>query len=301
MKDYIIKSNGNFIESKDEVIKKYMEYIDVSPKSILTYNDGIKSFFEYLSLMNVKNPSREDIIAFRNKIRDGHTISTTNTYLIAVRNFFSWLSYEGIYKNITENVKGLQDSSEHKRFALSIDECKRILESSQDLRERMIFTIGVSLGLRANEIVNIRLKDFVVKNNKVCLYVLGKARDGKTDYVVVNDNLYTIILDYINKYNIKDYLFTSNRKDDGSKLTTKTIRLIVKDMMRRIGIDSKEYSLHSLRHSFATINLLNGMDIREVSQSLRHKNIQTTQTYAHDLDMQNNKCFDVVSNIMTNN
>ena len=295
MKKEIIVNGNNFIKNKNYYLKKYFNYLDVAPRTTETYQNGLKMFFEYLYTNDIQNPSREDIIAFRESIKLNHTSSTVNTYMIAIRSFFKWLSYEDMYKNISENIKGVTNNKEHKKLPLTIEQARLVLDNAINMRERMIFLMTISLGLRANELANIRLSDFKNKNGTICLYVLGKARSGKDDFVVINENLYKEIRIYIEKYEIKDYLFTSIRNSYGEKLTTKTLRLIVKNMYKRVGICGDEYSLHSLRHSFATFNILNGLDIREVSQGLRHKNLQTTQIYLHDLDKINNKCFNIAN------
>ena len=296
----LIETKKDFLSNEQNVINRYLEFIDVKDNTIDTYKNGLKMFFMYLQGKGVKNPTRQDIIDFRESLKNGHSLSTVNTYLISIRNFFKWLEYENIYKDITKNIKGVCVSREHKREALTEQQANLVLQNSKNNKEKLIFLLGVCCGCRANEICNIRLEDFVSKGDKTLLYLLGKDRDGKVDYVVVDNELYDFIKKYIEEYNIKDYLITSDYKNDGSKVTNKTIRYIIKQMLRRVGIDSELYSCHSLRHTFATINLLDGKDIREVSKALRHKNIATTEIYAHDIEQRNNKCFNGISERFVN-
>ena len=295
----IIKDN--FILNREKMINEFLGYIDVSPKSQETYKNGLNAFYKYICIKNIKNPNREDILAFREYIKECLSISTVNTYMIGVRSFFKWLEYRGIYENITENVKGVKIGNSHRKESLTQMQCQEILENAKDTREKIIFILAATCGLRANELVNIKLEDFKIKQGKVCLYVLGKDRDFKEDFVVIPEKLYESINEYIQEYNITDYLFvsTSNHNNNG-KLTTKTLRLIVKNMFKRIGIDSKDYSLHSCRHYFATNSIKNGVDIREVSQALRHKSLSTTTIYLHDLEMLNNTCSNKVYNSLFN-
>lgn len=290
---------GSFIEKREQLRKGFLNYIDVSKKTQETYQNGLNAFYEYIYINNIKNPSREDILGFRGYIKEHLSVSTVNTYMIGLRNFFKWLEYKGIYKNITENVKGLKIGNSHRKESLTQEECQKILENVKDTREKIIFLLATTCGLRANELVNIRLEDFKIKQDKICLYVLGKGRDFKEDFVVIPEKLYSYIQNYIQEYNIIDYLFvsTSNNNSNG-KLTTKTIRLIVKNMFKRIGIDSNNYSLHSCRHSFATFSIKSGQDIRSVSQALRHKSISTTTIYLHDLEKIENKCSSSVSSLL---
>ena len=69
--------------------------------------------------------------------------------------------------------------------------------------------------------------------------------------------------------------------------------------MRSIGLDSKRLSAHSLRHSAATAMLLAGVDIADVSMVLRHKSINTTMIYRHDLDRLKNKAEQAAADYFT--
>ena len=294
----IIEQN-DFVQKKEKLIKDFITYVDVCEKSRKTYQNGLNAFYEYIRTNNIKKPEREDILGFREYIKEHLSISTVNTYMIGLRNFFKWLEYKGIYKNITENVKSVKIGNSHRKESLTEEQCKQLLTNVKDTREKIIVLLAITCGLRANELVNIRLEDFKIKQDKICLYVLGKGRDFKEYFVVIPEKLYNLINEYINEYGIEDYLFvsTSNHNNNG-KLTTKTVRLIVKDMLKRIGLDSSRYSLHSLRHSFATLSIKNGEDIRSVSQALRHKSLSTTTIYLHDLEKINNKCSNSVSNLI---
>ena len=299
MKNEIKTISSDFVSLETKLVNEYLQFIDVTERSLITYQNGLKMLFQYFRAKNISNPEREDIIAFRDLLKnDGHSLSTVNTYLVSTRNFFKWLEYKGLYKDITKNIKSVTLSREHKREALTVEQIDLVLNNAKNDKEKAIFLLGLCCGLRANEICNVRLKDFVEKGGKYLLYVLGKARDGKVDYVVVDEQLYQFLKNYISKYNIKDYLITSDYKEDGSKVTNKTIRYIVKQMFRRVGIDSELYSCHSLRHSAATLAIQNGADIRQVQQNLRHRELSTTMVYIHDLEAKNNPCNNIVTNIV---
>lgn len=290
--------NENKIELKKQ-IADFLNYIDVSDNSVHTYKVGLKNFAEYLKERDITMPTREDIIAYREHLMSTLKPTTANSYMIAVRNLYNYLEYQGITKNITKNIKGVNVGNEHKREPLTQEQCKLVLSNAKDIREKVMFLLATTCGIRANELVNIRLEDFKVKQDKVCLYLLGKARDYKQDFVIVSNDVFELIKEYINLYHITDYLFTSTSNNNtGGKVTTKTIRLIIKNMFKRVGIVGDEYSCHSCRHSFATLSIQSGMDIREVSQALRHKSIQTSMIYLHDMERINNKCTDSVSNLL---
>ena len=276
----------------EELQRRYLSYIDVAKKTV---EIAIRQFAKYMNGLGEKNPTRDHIIAFRDSLKENHSVATVNSYLIALRNFFKFLEYEGIYKNITEKVKGLKDTDIHKREALSVEVCQKLINATENLRERVIIMITLSCGLRVNELVNIRLEDFKEIEGQTRLYVLGKGRDYKQDFVIIPDDLKSLINQYIETYNITDYLFIStSRNNKGGVLSQTSIRNIVNGVYERVGIKSDTVVFHSLRHSFATISIENGEDIREVSLALRHKSIATTERYLHDLEMKNNKCSNTV-------
>lgn len=297
-REIILKEQQNDVQIKNYV-ERYLNYIDVSENTVKTYNVGLKMFCEYITLNNIKTPTREDIIAFREDLKERLQPNTVNSYMIAVRNFYDWLEYEDITKNITKKIKGIKIGEEHKRESLTEEQVKLVLDNTKDIREKTLFSLLISCGLRANEIVNIELKDFKEKQGNICLYVLGKARDYKQDFVIIPKELFDLIKEYVSEFNITDYLFTStSNHNTNGKLTTKTIRLMIKNMFKRVGIVGDEYCCHSCRHTFATLSLINGEDIREVQQAMRHHSISTTQRYLHDLDRLNNKCSNVVSSVL---
>lgn len=289
MKEELMKQNNNL--QLKELMNNFLNYIDVKENTSKTYSVGLTQFGLYLKEKNITNPTREDIIQYREYLKENVKPTTANLYLISVKRFYSWLEYSEFAKDITKNIKSINVGNEHKRESLTQSQVKQVLESAKDIREKIMFLLATTCGLRANELVNIQIEDFKEKQDNICLYVLGKARDYKEDFVIVAKEIFEMIKEYVNEYNITDYLFTStSNHNTNGKLTTKTIRLIIKNMFKRVGIIGDEYTCHSCRHSFATLSIQSGLDIREVSQALRHKNLATTQIYLHDLDKLNNKC-----------
>lgn len=301
------KDNANIVEVREEVSQKldfkklkedFLQYQDVSTKSTETYNIALKQFCNYLNQNGITNPTREDIINWREELKEEHKPTTVNGYLIAVRNFFKYLSYVGIYKNITENVKGIKMESMHLKRGFTPEELKKILECCEKDRERLIAHMAFSCALRASEIVNIRLEDFYEDDGVMMLRVLGKGRDGyKQDSVKIDERLLEMIKQYIKENNVTDYLFESRKTKKG--IDTKVLREEFRKIFIKAGIeDLDNVSFHSFRHSSVTISLDLGMSIQEVSESARHKNIHTTMIYKNELDKRkslfSNKLCDIV-------
>ena len=280
-----------------EYINRFLDYIDVSDNTIKTYNVGLLQFIDYLKNNSVQEPTREDIISFREYLKEEQLKpNTINAYLIAIRNFYGWLEYEGITKDITKKVKGIKLERKHLKRGLSLEEIKQVLNVCKDLREELMIKIMINCGLRCNEVVNIQLADFYNDKGVVMMKVLGKARGGlKQDSIKIDNRLFELIQEYVKQYDIKDYLFvsTSNHNTNG-KLTTKTIRYIVKNLFERAGLDMEMLTAHSTRHTTCELLLEKGMPIQEVSEFMRHKNINTTIIYSKELDARNSQASNIL-------
>ena len=277
-------------------VDSFLNYIDVSKKTIVTYQIALKQFIGYLYQKVIKQPNRDDIIAYREHLKEYLKPTSVNSYMIAVRNLYKWMEYEEITKDITKNVKGVKLEQRHLKRGLSKEEIQKVLSVCKDTREELIIKLMITCALRVNEVVNIQLEDFYDDKGTIMLRVLGKGRDGlKQDSVKIDERIYDLIKKYIQEYKIKDYLFVStSRNNNGGMLTTKTIRLIVTDLFKKAGLDMNMISQHSCRHSSCEILLQNGMPINEVSDFMRHKNIATTMIYSKEL----NKRESIASNII---
>lgn len=280
-----------------DYIKKYLDYIDVSDNTIRTYNVGLLQFIEYLNANNIVDPTREDIINFREYLKEEHKPNTINAYLIAIRNFYSWLEYEGIItKDITKKIKGIKLERKHLKRGLSVEEIRKVLDVCKDMREELLIKLMINCGLRCNEVVNIQLEDFYDDKGVVMMRVLGKARNGiKQDSIKIDNRLFELIQEYVRKYNIQNYLFvsTSNNNTNG-KLTTKTIRYIVTNLFKKANLDMQMLSTHSTRHSTCELLLEKGMPIQEVSEFMRHKSINTTIVYSKELEQRNSQASNIL-------
>ena len=298
MEKIILKPNNDI--KMNTYVTSFLEYIDVAPKTIETYKIALKQFCDYLYENDIKNPTREEIIAYREYLKSYLKPNTVNSYLIAVRNFYDWLEYEEITKNVTKGIKGIKLETKHLKRGLSVEEIKKVLDVCKDKREVLLIKLMINCGLRCNEVVNIQLQDFYDDKGVIMLKVLGKARGGlKQDSVKIDYRLFELIQEYVKEFNITDYLFVStiNHNSNG-KLTTKTIRYIVTNLFKKAGLDMERLSTHSTRHTTVELALESGMAIQEVSEFVRHKSISTILVYSKELNQRKsviaNKLADII-------
>ena len=295
---------NNLIELKNINLKgvqeSFMSYLDVSELTCKSYRDGIRAFIEYLEDNNIKKPTRLDFKAFRDSMKDTMSIHTINTYLTSNRAFFKYLADNGIYENITLNVKNLKTSTIPVRQTLTLEKCKEISKSLTDKREKLMFDLAITTGLRANEIALAKIENIKEYNGEIVLFVKCKKRDDEREYV----KLPSVVLDEINEYingrtNGFVFISTSNNNKGGG-VTNTTVRRIVKSILRRFGYDEDGFSCHSLRRTMATISFDNGADIVSIQQVLHQKSIATTRRYIQQKVRDNNKLEYNVANTLFN-
>lgn len=288
------------INKLEEYQESFINYLDVDEKTLKAYKVGIRAFLNYLKDNGITQPKREDIIEFRNMLRNSYSSNTCNTYMIAIRALFKYLKIHNLYKNITIDIKGAKYDTTPKKEVLSLEQMRTIYNNLTDLRERALFGLMISTGLRVCEISTALIEDIRLHNGEVVLFILGKKRDSKNEYVKLSKQVLADINNYLNgRTNGYIFVSTSNNNTNGG-MTTTSLRRIVKTILKRYGIDKDTISCHSLRRSFAVISYETGSSIYDIQQVLRHQNIQTTTRYLKQVDRDKNKTELNVSNALLN-
>ena len=155
---------------------------------------------------------------------------------------------------------------------LSRREVRKILDQIKNPKHYLMIALAYGAGLRVSEVVNLRVKD--IDLNELTIHI--KQAKGKKDRItVLPKKLVDELRGLIKNKSVNDFIYASDR---GGKLTTRTAQKVFQNALRKAKI-KKEASFHSLRHSFATHLLENGVDICYVQKLLGHKNIRTTQLY----------------------
>ena len=266
----------------------FIEYIDVSQKTIESYKNGLKSLFEYFERNNIVEPTRKDIKSFRDELKSNCSSNTVNSYMTGVREFFKYLEMLKLYENISDGIKGAKVSKTPKKQILSKEQVTTIYKSLTDKREKALFGLLISTGLRGVEVANARIEDLKYYNNEITLWIQCKGHTQKDEYVKISDKVFNDIKEYVGDRKT-GYLFVGNgNNNNGKQLTTKTLRLTIKNIFKRFDLDSDGFSLHSTRRTFATIAYDNGADIYSIQQVLHHANISTTTIYLNSADRNKN-------------
>jgi integrase/recombinase XerD len=288
-----------------DLYARFVGFIDAKPRTVETYSKALRQLFSYFSLNGIKQPQREDIISFREELKSiGRKPTTIQNYITATRLFFQWTEQEEIYPNIAAHLKGARLDKEHKKDYLTSSQVKDVLDSierntEQGLRDYAILTLMVTGGLRTIEVIRADIGDMRNQGGSTVLYVQGKGRDEKGEYVKISSPVEKAIRAYLNARGAADPaepMFTSlSNNSQGERLTTRSVSGIVKARLKGAGYNSSRLTAHSLRHTAVTLSLLAGKDLAEVQQFARHSNIATTMIYNHALDKAKNGCSEAIT------
>jgi len=248
-------------------IKDELRLRNYSRRTIDAYLTCLSDYFRY-----IKNVQKDPDIGLIKKYllrkqEKGQSSQTINLYLNAIKYF-----YREIFKNtVPVNIKFAKTSSKLP-VVLSRLEIEKIINSIENKKHKLLISLSYGAGFRVSETINLKIKDINLEE----LTIHVKDAKGKKDrFTIFPEKLKNNLTEIMALRDKNDYVFSSNR--DG-KLTERTAQKVFENALKNAKI-SKDATFHSLRHSFATHLLENGVDIRYVQELLGHANIRTTQIY----------------------
>jgi len=255
-------SNDNKIYSPEEryrLIGKLIEEIKLRRYSYQTGKSYISIVKDFLS--SGKTP-RDFLLSYSTKSK-----STMMSAYFALK-FFQ----ENVLNTKFEEKLPLARKSLKLPLVLSKEEINKMIESTNNIKHKLIIMFLYYAGLRLDEARNIKWQDIDFDREIIHL----KTAKGDKERVVF---LHKKLIDVLKMYGInkEGLIFVSQRN---GKYNKRTIQQIVKCASKKVGI-KKNVTPHTLRHSFATHLLESGADIRYIQQLLGHKDLKTTQIYTH--------------------
>jgi integrase/recombinase XerD len=255
-----------------EDVRRYLNERRYSNKTVDSYISQIILFFKYFFPKKPSELTEDDISDFF------HDYIVFNKYSASYQNQI----ISGLKIYFMLNGKGRFDSSSmgrpRRKRALpkvfSKDEVKSILNSTRNIKHRLLLWIIYSCGLRRSEVINIKMED--LDRGRGILNIMEAK--GKVDrFVPVSGKVWEKIDEYIESYNPGYWLFEGQT---GGKYSSESVYRVFKQALKSAGI-KKEVGVHSLRHSYATHLHENGLDIRYIQELLGHKSTRTTEIYTH--------------------
>lgn len=286
----------------------FLDYCEIekglSFKTQENYNRFLNKFFNWLKEQNLGSLSPNKLNAehiWRYKVYLSRHIdkikqkplkkTTQNYYLIALRSLLEFFVEKEVTSLPPSKVKLAKDKADKEIKFLKLDQLTRLLNSPDTtsvigLRDKALLESLFSTGLRVAELAALSREQIKIKDDTdyIEIAVVGKGEKIRTVYF--SQRAVSSLRSYLNKRQDLDEALFINYKRGAEKnnasrrLTVKSIEDIVKKYVKISGLPVMA-TPHTLRHSFATDLLNQGVDLRTVQEFLGHSNIATTQIYTH--------------------
>jgi len=299
------------MDKNKEIIKYLIDFLDfceiekgLSSKTQENYTRFLRKFFVWLkdtgnSSLTPLKLTAEHVWQYKVYLsrhidpRTKKTLkkTTQNYYLIALRSLLNFFVEKDIATLPPSKIKLAKDRADKEIKFLSLEQLKRLLESPSastiiGLRDRALLETLFSTGLRVAELAALNRDQLRIKDDTQDLEIAVVGKGGKIRTVYFSNRAIKALRIYSReRHDMDEALFINYKR--GSAQTNASRRLTVKSMEDIV----KKYVIiaglpvmatpHTLRHSFATDLLNNGVDLRTVQEFLGHSNIATTQIYTH--------------------
>lgn len=183
-------------------------------------------------------------------------------------------------------------------IVLSREEMKALIGAATLLKHKLILGLLYGCGLRCGEVRSMMLKDIDFHRE---MLLVRQGKGNKDRYVPLGKMLVRGIKSFIEAENPQTYLFNGNphtTQNEDTSFSQKGVQWIVKTMSKKAGI-IKDINVHTLRHTYATHLLEDGLDIVSIKDLLGHSNIETTMVYLHVAQCGRNKPFSPLDTLYT--
>ncbi|PCG20733.1 site-specific tyrosine recombinase XerD [Brachyspira sp. G79] len=278
--------------SDQEILSMYLNYEAVekglSSNTLESYKRDIVIYLDFLTRnkKTILKATRKDIEKFLSERKEhGSKSRTVARNKVSIVNLYKFLVMENyISKNPTDNLEviRLKRVLPESLTTTEVDDLLSVHNEKTDkgLRDKAIFELMYSSGLRVSEICSLRIDDIFFEGK----YLKIRGKGNKERIVPINDRALDILQRYIQTSRVimvkgkkTSELFLNFR---GDKISRVGIWKIVKETMKKSNITKNVYP-HTLRHSFATHLIQHGADLRAVQRMLGHSDITTTEIYTH--------------------
>ncbi len=259
-------------KTKDRIaeFQAYMRQRRYSENSVRMYTDVLSKFLRYEDHQYLDVLSAVEIINF-NK-----TYILPNNFSKAYQNqvINSVKLYAQLMGMGTIDLYQIERPRKHKHLPviLSQEEVERLLNRTKNVKHRCMLTLIYSMGLRSNELRSLKISD--IDSDRMIVHI--KSAKGNKDRVVpLAPSALNLMREYYKQHRPKEYLFNGQESCQYSK---SSLAKVMKMAVKRAGI-KKRCSLHTLRHSFATHLLEQGINLRYIQELLGHQSSKTTEIY----------------------
>lgn len=270
------KKQRNISEENKEIIRLYVKYLKgkrYSESTIKTYFTFIADFFDYIKDRPINELSNKDVELFIEDVfvPKKMSISSQRQLISAIKLF------KVFYPECKIDEVRLQRPRRSKILptVLSKEEVIDLLRNTKNLKHRAILGIIYSAGLRISELINLELNKIDIDRRQI---IIKNSKGRRDRHVILADSFIPLMLNYFSSYKPTRYFAEGLIK--GEKYSAESVRGFLKLSVKRAQI-KKHVTPHTLRHSYATHLLENGIDLRYIQELLGHAKPETTMIYTH--------------------
>lgn len=274
------------------IFKDYEYYLKkekgLSKNTIDSYLNDVQQYINFLEkyhdIKKTKDLNKKVLDNYLKNIRTKFSSSSYARKLTAIKSFYNFLAIENEIEN--DDAKSVAAPKAEKKLpqVLTVEEVNNLFKQIDEstplgLRNIALLELIYGSGLRVSELLNITLKDLHLNDSYI--NIIGKG--NKERIVPISRSAVLAVRKYLLHGREKlikkssNYLFINA---NGTNLSRQGFHKLLKNLAKDATIDI-DISAHTLRHSFATHLLENGMDLRTLQILLGHEDISTTQIYTH--------------------
>lgn len=226
--------------------------------------------------------TRRDVEAFLEHEQDrGNKITTIRTKLVSVQAFLRYLVEEEVVPPDIFSRRIRLQMPERLPRAMDPDDLRKLLSVVGDTRDRAMIMVLLRTGMRIGEVLHTKVEDVHMKERRIEIYEGEKNRLGRVVYL--SDDAVIAVRKWVKVRNPREeYLFSTRMSTEA--MSYSTARMIFQRYLVKAGLAHKGYSLHTLRHTFATELLNAGMRLECLQVLLGHRSIEETRRYAQLTD-----------------
>jgi len=255
-----------------DTLAEYLDENRYSPRTRESYLAVLEFFFRYYDTKDPAEVTEDEISRFIYDfiIRLGYSASYQNQVVSAIKTYYTISGRGKVNPGLLERPRRQKVLPK----VFSKEEVSKILNSSRNVKHKLLLWMIYSCGLRRSEVTNIRLTDL---DRERSILHIREGKGGVDRIVPVSGRVWEKVAEYLSSYTPRDYLFEGQA---GGRYSVESVYQVFKGALKRAGI-KKEVGVHSLRHSYATHLHENGVDIRYIQELLGHRSTRTTEIYTH--------------------
>lgn len=274
------------------LVKDFLSERDIVPASKKAYGSILASWVVWLTMdeiADVSNPTRQDVLRWKAYLLGlQRSDLTVESYMKVVGLFHSWLNSVYAMPNIAKGIYKRKKYAGYRKEHLSEYQVNELISTLPDVtiaqkRNKAIIVLMVSTGLRCVEVSRLCIDDLKRFDSGCFIKIQRKGHLSKDQTYCMGLNALAVIDSYLDERKEDDMiqpLFVNHGYHKGSdKMSPSSIGFIVHTQLNRIGLKGREYSAHSLRHTFAVLSYKRGVALNDISKALGHSSLSTTEIY----------------------